>query len=97
MAMFTQSVGVPSTAYQLSATGSMRSGRRSVSACPMALASWIGATTVMSPNARDGVHQRANAFRMDTVVVGDEDLGHLNRELYHPGSRHPGGRAVLLG
>ena len=29
--------------------GSMRSGRRSVSACPMALASWIGATTVTSP------------------------------------------------
>ena len=52
MAMFTQSVGVPSTAYQFSATGSMRSGRRSVSACPMALASWMGATTVMSPNER---------------------------------------------
>ena len=29
---------------------SMRSGRRSVRACPMALASWMGATTVMSPN-----------------------------------------------
>ena len=50
MAMFTQSVGVPSTAKTFGPMVSMRSGRRSVSACPMALASWIGATTVMSPN-----------------------------------------------
>jgi hypothetical protein len=52
IAMFTQSVGVPSTANVRSAIASSRSGRRSVSACPIALASSMGATTVTSPIAR---------------------------------------------
>ena len=52
IAMFTQSVGVPSTAKMFGPTRSMRSGRRSVSAWPMALASWIGATMVTSPRRR---------------------------------------------
>jgi hypothetical protein len=39
MAMLTQSVGVPSIANTLGATVSIRSGRRSVSAWPIALAS----------------------------------------------------------
>ncbi len=49
MAMLTQSVGVPSTAYTRSEMVSSLSGLRSVSACPIALASAKGATTVTSP------------------------------------------------
>ena len=49
-ARLTQSVGVPSTPKTLSLIVSMRSGRRSVSAWPIALASCNGATTSTSPS-----------------------------------------------
>src|SRR6185369_1761843 len=49
MARLTQSVGVPSMPNVFGPIVSMRSGRRSVSAWPMALASCIGATIVMLP------------------------------------------------
>src|SRR4029079_1808640 len=44
----TQSVGVPSTAYQFSCIRCMRSGRVRVRACPVALCSRSGATTITS-------------------------------------------------
>src|SRR5262245_27039159 len=50
--MLTQSVGVPSTAYTASRICSSRSGRLSVNACPIALASSTGATMVTSPSGR---------------------------------------------
>src|ERR1700674_5962888 len=51
MPMFTQSVGVPSTAYARSPNCSSRNGRRSVNEWPTALASCSRATTVTSPSA----------------------------------------------
>jgi hypothetical protein len=44
----TQSVGVPSTAYQLSSIFCMRRGRERVSEWPVALCSRSGATTTTS-------------------------------------------------
>jgi hypothetical protein len=50
IARLTQSVGVPSTAKMRSSIASRRNGCRSVRPWPTALASWIGATIVTSPN-----------------------------------------------
>ena len=50
MAMYEQSVGVPSTAYQRSRTSRMRSGRWIEIACEDALCSASGATTHTSPS-----------------------------------------------
>ena len=77
MAMFTQSVGVPSTAYTRSEMVSSLSGRRSVSACPIALASVNGATTVTSPSGLQRIGERFDAFRVHAVIVGHQNTFHM--------------------
>ena len=78
-AMFTQSVGVPSTANTRSAMRSSRSGCRSVSAWPIALASVTGATIVTSPSGSQRLGQRLDALRAVPIVIGDENASHLQQ------------------
>ena len=80
IAMFTQSVGVPSTANTRWPTSSSRSGRRSVSACPTALASDWGATTVTSPKSSSAARERLEARRKIPVVIGDQNAAHQARD-----------------
>ena len=76
MAMFTQSVGVPSTEYTPSATVSRRKGRRSVSACPIALASVSGRNDGDVTQRSKRVSERFEALRVHAVIVGDENTFH---------------------
>ena len=65
------------------APSSRRSGRRSVSACPTALASVCGATMMTSPSGASAVCERRNSRREKTVVVRHENRGHEIARLYH--------------
>ena len=76
-ATLTQSVGVPSTAKTRSSIVSSRSGRRSVSAWPIALASVDRRDDGDVAERSQRVGERMNALGSIAVVVGDQNANHV--------------------
>src|SRR5436190_7911612 len=110
IARFTQSVGVPSIPYVFGPIVSMRSGRRNVSAWPMALASCIGATIVTLPRCPSAAASvlipsectpsslvtRISRIGIFDCIGGNEEQQHSRHARKRGAGHERNGRAELL-